>query len=153
MSLAIRSKLITDTARVSDFCSRMLETEGWANYTAIGLERHGEVIAGVVYENFTGPNIFAHIAGVPGRRWMTREFLYAIFRYPFVQLGVNRITAPVEASNTDALKLNRNFGFTNEAILRGAMLSGDLILMVMWKQNCRFIGEKHGQESQDPRRA
>ena len=131
----------------------MLETEGWANHTAVGLERHGEIIAGVVYENYTGPNIFAHIAGIPGRRWMTRNFLYAIFHYPFVRLGVERITAPVEAANEDALKLNRHFGFQNEAVLRGAMPSGDLILMVMWKQNCRFIGDIHGQESQDPRRA
>lgn len=139
-----RSKLVTDTERVSEFCARMLETEGWASHKAIGLERHGEIIAGVVYENFTGPNIFAHIAGIPGRRWMTRQFLYAIFHYPFVRLGVERITAPVEASNVDALKLNRNFGFENEAVLRGAMPSGDLILMVMWKQNCRFLGDIHG---------
>lgn len=139
-----RSKLVTDTRRVSEFCSRMLDTEGWANHTAIGLERHGEIIAGVVYENYTGPNIFAHIAGIPGRRWMTRNFLYAIFHYPFVRLGVERITAPVEACNFDALRLNRNFGFENEAVLRGAMPSGDLILMVMWKQNCRFLGDIHG---------
>lgn len=139
-----RSKLVTDTKRVADFCARMLDTDGWANHTAIGLERHGEIIAGVVYENYTGPNIFAHIAGIPGRRWMTRQFLYAIFHYPFVRLGVERITAPVEASNVDALKLNRNFGFENEAVLRGAMPSGDLILMVMWKQNCRFLGDIHG---------
>jgi RimJ/RimL family protein N-acetyltransferase len=136
-----RSKLIFDKVRVGEFCAKMLDREGWANYSAIGLERHGEIIAGAVYEGFTGTNMYVHLAGVPGRRWMTREFLYAGFRYPFVQLKAQRITAPVEASNEDALRLNRHLGFVNEAVLRGAMPSGDLILMVMWKERCRFIGE------------
>jgi len=144
MNSVARFRLTTDRGRVSDFCARLLETEGWANHTAVGLERGGEIIAGVVYENYTGPNIFAHIAGIPGKRWMTRTFLHAIFHYPFVRLGVERITAQVEASNSDARRLNEHFGFQNEAVLRGAMPSGDLILMVLWKKNCRFIGDTHG---------
>ena len=139
-----RSKIVTDTRRVSDFCARILKAKGWLEHTAIGLERDGELVAGVVYENYTGPNIYLNVAAVPGRRWLTRTFLNAVFHYPFVRLGVQRITGMVEACNSDALRLNKHLGFEREAVLRGVMPTGDLIIVVMWKERCRFIGERHG---------
>jgi RimJ/RimL family protein N-acetyltransferase len=116
----------------------------WEPYTAIGLERDGELIGGVVYDSYSGPNIFMHIAGIAGTTWLTRNFLRAMFHYPFVQLGVDRITGPVSSCNPAAARLGRHLGFTHEATLKGAVTGGDLLLFAMWKRDCRFIGERNG---------
>jgi len=68
------------------------------NAQGIGLQRGGNLIAGVVYEDFNGANVFCHIAA-EGSHWLTRKYLWTIFDYPFNQLKVKRITVPVAASN------------------------------------------------------
>lgn len=141
-----RYSLTRDKNRVSEFCSEKMGGGGpWFLFQAIGLERDGELIAGVIYDRYSGPDISLHLAAVPGRRWLNRLFLHEVLRYPFLQLEVARISGEVEASNSDALRLNAHVGFEYEATKRGAASSGDdLILMVLWKSKCRFLGEYHG---------
>ena len=61
--------------------------------TAVGRLKDGQLIGGVLYEDYTKANVVCHIAGDEG--WATKGFLRLIFDYPFNQLGVKRITAPV----------------------------------------------------------
>jgi RimJ/RimL family protein N-acetyltransferase len=131
--------LTADKERVGKFCSDLMDGAEWGAYTALGLERDGELIGGVVYDGYYGPNVFAHIAGKPGTRWLTRTFLRAMFEYPFLQLGVDRITGPVASTNLRAMRLDAHLGFVLEATLRGAVPDGDLLLYVMHKKDCRFI--------------
>ena len=106
----------------------------------IGLRRHGDLVATAIYEGFNGQNIWAHLAGLPGRRWMTRDFLRAAFAYPFKVCDVNRLSGYVNASNTDARRLDEHLGYEEEARLKGAAPDGgDVILYVMWRENCRFL--------------
>jgi len=104
---------------------------------AIGLLKDGKLVAGVAYDEFSGTNIFAHqrIEGT-----VTREFWWAVFSYPFEDLGCNRITGYVQETNEKAVKLNRKWGFVEEARLKGAAWDGtDMIAMTMWKQDCRML--------------
>ncbi|MEN6526405.1 MAG: GNAT family protein, partial [Candidatus Polarisedimenticolia bacterium] len=110
----------------------------WAEYTTIGLERNGELVGGVVFECFTGTNANIHVAG-SGSYWMTRVFLFAVFGYAFNQLKLKRLTGYVEAANTRALGFNRKLGFTQEAVLKDAVPSGDVMIMCMRREDCRFI--------------
>lgn len=137
--------LTADAERVGEFCSKLMDGAEWSAYSAIGLEKDGELIGGVVYDQYNGPNIFAHIAGKPGTRWLTRAFLHAMYHYPFIQLGVERITGPVSSVNLEAIRLDTHMGFVHEATLRRAAPNGDLLLFVMWKENCRFLGERYGK--------
>lgn len=106
----------------------------------IGLRKRGELVAAAIYEGFNGQNIWVHLAGVPGCRWMTRAFLRAGFAYPFNVCGVKRLSGYVNASNTQARRLNEHFGYQEEARLVGAAPDGgDVILYVMWRENCRFL--------------
>lgn len=106
----------------------------------IGLKQKGQLIAGVVYDDFNGSNIWMHVAAVPGRRWMTRGYLYTCFAYPFVQLECKRITGWVEASNIQSRRFCNHLGFTAEAILQSAARDGgDVIMYVMHREKCRFI--------------
>lgn len=119
---------------------RIGHVDSWGEWCeAIGLERDGELIAVVVYNLFSGADIAMHIAAVPGRRWMTREFLRVAFRYPFVQLGVRRVTGYVPASNADALRFDLHLGFVQEGCMREAMENGeDIIVLGMLERECRW---------------
>ncbi len=107
---------------------------------AIGLRRRGELVAGVVYEGFNGRNIWMHVAAEPGGRWLTRGYLEACFRYPFLICGVDRVSGYVDASNTAARRFDEALGFKEEARLKGAAQDGgDVILYVMRRGECRYV--------------
>lgn len=115
---------------------------GSSPYTAIGLMNEaGVLLAGVVYQNYIrGRDIQVHVAAVEGKQWMTKRWLGEVFRYPFEQLGVHRITALVPSSNTVSQDFVLRLGFKREGRIR-EMLPGDEDLNVygMLKRECRFL--------------
>jgi RimJ/RimL family protein N-acetyltransferase len=131
--------------RVMQFvAARASENGAFEHYAAIGLEEYGELIAGVVYDYHTGPAVFAHIASDNSRRWLTPAYLGAIFRYPFLQLGCNRITGFVRTDNEAAQHFDEHLGFVREGIVRQACRDGcDLIIYGMLKSECRFLEGKY----------
>lgn len=104
---------------------------------AIGLRQGETVLAGVIYENWNGASIMAHIA-VAGP--LTRRFLFAVFHYPFEVCGVRKIICPVPASNSRSRRLAEHMGFSVEATLADAHPDGDLLLYTLTKSACRFLG-------------
>ena len=107
--------------------------------TAIGRIKNGEIVAGVVYEDYNGANVMCHIAG--SGNWASREFLSIIFDYPFNQLQCKRITAVVVQSNEKSRRLVEHLGFEVEANLRDAHPDGDLIVYRMTADKCRWTKE------------
>lgn len=106
----------------------------------IGLRKHGALVAAAIYEGFNGQNMWVHLAGLPGKRWMTRDFLRAGFAYPFNVCGVKRLSGYVLASNTAACRLNEHLGYRVEARLAGAAPDGgDVLIYVMRKEDCRYV--------------
>lgn len=99
----------------------------------------GDLIAGVLYEDYNQANITMHIAAVPGRRWLCREFLWFCFYYPFEQLGCKRVTGLVAASNLEARRFDEHLGFQLEATLEDAHPDGDLLVYKMRKEDCRWL--------------
>lgn len=102
--------------------------------TAIGLVTD-RILAGVVYEDWSGTNVVCHIAA----QRLTPKYMRVIFYYPFVQLACRRITAPVVSSNTAARQFVEKLGFEVEATLDQAHRSGDLIIYRMWKEQCKWL--------------
>jgi RimJ/RimL family protein N-acetyltransferase len=137
---------------ISPFMEERLSANGgFRNGRALGLAEidndtnQGELIAGVWYEWFNGANMNMHVAAVPGRRWMTREFLFAAFAYPFNDAGVRRVTGIVAESNHDARRFDEHLGFSLEARLKDAAPDGDLLVYRMFKDECRWLRMKpHG---------
>jgi len=136
-----------DRERVGQFVAHkigMETAEHFGPYQAIGIEKDGRIIGGAVYCEFNGVNCSVHIAGEKGENWLTREFISYGFDYPFNQLKVNRLTGWVEASNTDALKLDLHLGYELEATLQGAARDGgDVHIVRMFKKDCRFLKGKY----------
>lgn len=134
------TRIVSDPGRVWAFVKERVPIQCVAGMKGLGLERDGELVAGVVYEGFNGKNVWMHVAAEPGAKWMTREYLRYCFHYPFNEMGVQRVTGYVEASNTLARKFDEHLGFRQEAVLKGAATDGgDVILYVMWKDECRYV--------------
>ena len=103
---------------------------------AIGLEKDGRIVAGVIFENYNGKSIVVHIA-IEGR--ITPLFLWAIGDYAFNQLGIYKVIAPVHSDNWKAVRLVEHLGFTEEARLRDTQPNGDSILFTIQKPAYRFL--------------
>ena len=132
-------RLEYSTGRVFAFVNALTPLPMVAGMTAIGLERDGELIAGVLYEGFNAHNAWMHIASVPTAR-CTREYLMACMAYPFVQCGVKRVRGYVNASKLPARRFIGHLGFEPEAVLQGAADDGgDVIIYVMPRENCRYV--------------
>lgn len=109
--------------------------------TAIGrIGSDGQMIGGVMYENCNGNSVTMHVAGVGN--WLNRRMLWMCFDYPFRQLGVKRIVAPVYAGNARCRKFVERLGFELEAILQDAHKQGDLCIYKMTADTCRWLKEK-----------
>lgn len=138
------TQIISDCAKVYEF----LEKNGVPLHASMGMQGLGlikdeEMIAGVLFDDYNGSNMWMHVAAMPGRRWMTRDFLYATFAYPFLQLNLKRLSGWVEADNLDARRFDEHIGFKQEAVLKQAGRNGvDVIVYSMFKEDCRFIKGK-----------
>tara|TARA_R110000796_G_scaffold214260_1_gene330255 strand:- start:1301 stop:1765 length:465 start_codon:yes stop_codon:yes gene_type:complete len=113
------------------------------DYSALGLVKDNELIAGVVYNYYNKPNIFAHIAATPGKRWLTKEFLFAMFDYPFNQLGCNRVTGLVPKKNKEARRFDTHLGFEYEGNMRHALPDDDMLIYGMLKEKCKWLKLKN----------
>ncbi len=110
--------------------------------TAIGkLDDQGNLIAGVLYEDWNGAHIVCHIAGEGN--WASRRFLNVIFDYPFNQLKVKRITVPVGSTNIKSIHLVTRMGFALESTLAQAIPDGDLHLFRMFRSECQYLRGKY----------
>ena len=109
--------------------------------TAIGKMVDGKLVAGVLYEDFNGANVVCHIAGKG--KWADREFLGVIFDYPFRQLGVRRITVPVNGDNEKSIRLVEHMGFQLESRLEQATLESDILLYRLFKDECKYLRGKY----------
>jgi hypothetical protein len=123
-------------------CQRTGGTWTKGRGTAIGKINNGNLVAGALYEDWSGTNLVCHIAG--DGKWADRRFLSIIFDYPFNQLGAKRITAPVCSSNHKGIALVSKMGFNIEAKLLGATAKGDLLLFSLFKDKCKFLQGKYG---------
>jgi len=127
-------------ARVIEWVSARVDTVGFTGAVGIGLEQDGELIAGVVFDMYTKAGISMHVAALPTRRWMTRDYLYRCFAYPFLQLQCRRITGLVRVDNLEAQRFDEHLGFKREGLLREACEDGtDMIVYGMIREECRWL--------------
>lgn len=92
--------IVTDD-RVAGFVGARVGRFIYPPWTAMGIERSGEIIAGAVFNCFTGPNVEVTVAG---KGW-TPGFMRAVGRYVFGQLGCLRITVTTEQPEVERIAL------------------------------------------------
>lgn len=130
-----------DKYRVAEWAGARIESYKIPEkFNAIGLECDGVLVAAAVYDSWYHPSISGHIASDGSRRWANREFLRAIFDYPFRQIGCARITAPIADGNEAARRFVEKLGFVLEGRLRRAMPDGgDRLLYGLLKEDCKWV--------------
>jgi hypothetical protein len=132
--------LVLDAAIVGPWVAAKAGCKYQPDDVAIGWERNGRLVAGVMYNEYNEANIHIH-SRVDG--YVPMQFYWTIFDYPFKQLGVKRLSGIVYSTNLKAQKLNEHLGFQREAILRNYFPEANAIVYVMFKDDCRFLGEKY----------
>lgn len=133
-------RIISDTPRIVAFIREFYGLQRGDGQQALGLETDGELVAGVVFDDWTVHNIFMHVASKPGVNWLTREFLRLAYDYPFNQLGCSRVSAWVEDSNIRSKKFCEHLGYSKEATLFGAARDGGNVhIYRMRKEECRYV--------------
>ena len=134
----MRQLVTKDQAYLSAWLSRMLMQKFDENSTFIGQEKDGNLVAVIGFTSFIANACAMHIASV-GENWMSRDLLWACFDYPFNKLEKKVILATLDASNEEAVKLNRHLGFKKEVVIKDAHETGDLMIMTMRKEDCKWL--------------
>jgi L-amino acid N-acyltransferase YncA len=109
--------------------------------TFIGQEIDGEVKAVVAFDNVLDKSCMMHTAAIVPN-WISRDLLWACFDYPFNILKVKVILASVASTNKEALKLDRHLGFKDKAYIEDAHIDGDLVILAMRREDCRWLDIK-----------
>lgn len=109
------------------------------DFQAIGRVGTGGSLIGVVaYNGFCGNTCAMHIAG--DGNWVSREYIKAAFDYPFNQLGIEAVIAPVAADNHKALRFDKHFGFQEVHRVKNGWEKGtDLIYLQLLRKDCRWL--------------
>lgn len=107
----------------------------------IGQEIDGEVKAVVAYDNIMDKSCQMHTAAIVPN-WISKDLLWACFDYPFNILKVKVILALVASNNMEALRLDRHLGFIDKAYIEDAHVDGDLVILAMRRENCRWLDIK-----------
>ncbi len=112
---------------------------GWGDFYAMGVEMNGQVVAGVVFNNYNAVNATAHIAiATPCKAAV--ELIRHACRYAFLDCGLKRLTGMVPVSEPKTILFDMKLGFEPEFVMRSAAFDGgDLQVLVMWPDKCRWI--------------
>jgi RimJ/RimL family protein N-acetyltransferase len=102
----------------------------------IGYLKDGQLVAGVAFESQNTKTMWGHqrIDMPP-----SKSFWINVADYIFNQSGCTRFSAYVDASNEKAIRLNKHIGFVVEATLHDAGDNGDVLIMTLFKDKCRFL--------------
>jgi len=124
---------IVDDERVARFVGDRVDSVIVPPYTLMGIEKDGEIIAGVVFNHFTGCDLHVTIAGTG---W-TKGFLADVGQYVFGQLNCIRITVVTEQPKV--VRIAERLGGDIEGLMRNHFgPSRDAYLVGILREDWKF---------------
>lgn len=119
----------------------------YGQFYAMGAERDGELVAGIVMDHYNGSNAMAHIRiAKPGKDTFT--LLQAFFDYVFCQLKLKRLSGFVPSIWPKALAFFvKKLGFEVEHVIKDGFPEGDMVLLVMRPEHCRWLVQKETRDA------
>jgi hypothetical protein len=101
--------------------------------------RGGPILYGGAFNEFRGRDVQYH-AACDDPAILTRSRISLLFRYPFEQLGVERISCVIAASNKRSRRVVEGLGWAHEGTIRGFYADDeDGALYGILKSECRWI--------------
>src|SRR5436190_1765225 len=107
-------------------------------------DKTGKLLGGVFFTDFNIVSVQVHIAGFVDD-WIDRSILWVAVDWPYNKLGVNKMLAPVRASNWKCIAFCSHFGFNIEARIRDVFPDGDLLVLSLYKSDCKFLNMRPPQ--------
>lgn len=128
-----------DDARVAAWVAdRLPHVESFGPCAAIGVERGGRLILGVIYHGYTTPDIQVSAASV-SPLWADVGVLAALYAYPFLQLKVRRLTCICPASLGRVHRTILHMGFVEEGRHRYGFGLEASVTFGMVREECRWL--------------
>lgn len=130
--MEVAARTVTDE-RVTAFVSGRCGITFCPPYTNLGIEKDGEIIAGVILNVFEGADVHMSAAGTG---W-TRGFLADFGNYVFDQLKCERVTAITEQATV--VRLAERLGGEVEGLMRNHFGKGrDAFVVGILKEDWKF---------------
>lgn len=127
------------------FASRLLDAKLKAAHDCrvlTNLNEAGQPVGCIVYRHITDKNLEMMVALADRAHALTREFMYQMFRYPFVQLRLPHVTTIADEANTASIRLTLHAGFIIEGRMRRIFNGRDGIIFGMCRDECRWIAPR-----------
>lgn len=124
---------------------------------AIGVVVGNKLVAVCIYHHFRGHDIEMSIIA-ESAHWAMPSAMRFLFRYPFTQLGLPRVTALIARKNSPARRLVDYLGFKLEGTCRRAWDGKqDCMVYGMLREECRWLdvikaSERSEGDGQEERR-
>ena len=113
----------------------------WIKEAALGLERDGELVAGIVIDGVCPKARGSMHCAIANKYGMNREFIFACFDYAFRVLDLKVLLNPVAESNAASLRFTQHMGFKEIARIPQAWDGEEaLILFQLHRDDCRWLG-------------
>lgn len=127
-----------DRDEIYRFVSERIGHWEWGNYSAIGLEKDGKIIAGVIFNEYV-PDTRCSIHCAGDGNWLNREFLWMVFDYAFNQLNCKVVVNPVPVTNKPSMRFTEHIGFKPSLRLEDGAEDGDLMIFTLHKKDCKWL--------------
>jgi len=112
---------------------------GFRDPKAMGIQRNGAPVAGIVFSSYSGHDMQLSIAS-ESPLWCTRSVLREVFRFVFETAGCLRCTAVTAKHNKRARSLLERLGFRREGVHPLGFPDGSTAISYgMTRQDCRWI--------------
>lgn len=107
------------------------------------VDGNDRLFGGTLYSQYTGRegSICFTTAGFKAR-WINKDLLYATFHFPFVVCGVRKAFAQVKSTNQTSLRFCLHIGFKAESVIEHVYPDGDMLLLSMYRDECRWLDLK-----------
>jgi hypothetical protein len=109
--------------------------------TVISSSKDGELLGGTIFSDFTGTSLCMHVTGI-APNWLSRNLMWVTFSYVFVQCRCVVALGRVATTNKEAMNFNHRIGFEDVATIKDAVPGGDVIILQMRKENCKWLSLK-----------
>ena len=118
--------------------SQVNQVADWGSFYAMGVVDKGEVIAGVVVNNFNGANATCHIA-ITRHTKLIIPLFRAVCDYAFNHCKLKRLTGMVPSNEPHILAFDKHLGFVEEFVMKDGAPGADMHVLVLWPTDCRWL--------------
>jgi len=92
---------------------------GFGECVAIGFERDGQLVAGVVYHNWNPPGAVIELSSAAlDRAWTNKSVIQTIYGYPFDQIGCQMVVSRTSEHNAPVRRIWKALGGTEIVLPR-----------------------------------